>query len=79
MKKISLLALVLIASMAVFAQETQPKLRTPMAVTTRFGLRAGINMADLTAKNQTNTSGSVATEAESKTAFNGGVFVNVPI
>lgn len=77
MKKISLIALALCVSTAVFAQETQPQLKTPMATTTRFGIRGGINFADLTAKNL--PSGATATEAESKTAFNGGVFVNIPL
>ena len=77
MKKISLLALALGTSAAMFAQDTKPQLRTSMATTTRFGIRAGLNAADLTAKDL--PSGSSYTEAQSKTAFNGGFFVNVPI
>ncbi|HEX8314603.1 MAG TPA: porin family protein [Flavisolibacter sp.] len=75
MKKISLFALALCTSAAVFAQDNQPQLRTPMAVTPRFGIRGGVNLADLTAKNVS----SGYTEAQSKTAFNGGIFINIPL
>jgi hypothetical protein len=77
MKKISLFALALCTSAAVFAQDNQPQLRTPMEVKTRFGLRAGANLADLTFTEL--PSGSDITEAEHKTSFNGSVFVNVPL
>lgn len=77
MKKISLFALALCTSAAVFAQDTQPQLRTPMSTQTRFGLRGGVNLADLTFKNL--PSGTPVTEAQSKTSFQGGVFVNIPI
>lgn len=77
MKKISLIALALSTSAAVFAQDSKPTLVTPMAKAVRFGIRGGVNMADLTAKNL--PSGSAYTEAQSKTGFNGGFFVNIPI
>lgn len=77
MKKTSLLALALCAGWAAFAQNNEPQLRTPMAVKTRVGIRAGVNLADLTAKNLPSTTG--YTEAQSKTSFHGGVFVNVPL
>jgi hypothetical protein len=77
MKKISLIVSALCISTAMFAQDTQPQLVTPMAKTTRFGIRGGVNLADLTAKNL--PSGSRFTEAQSKTAFNGGFFINIPI
>jgi len=77
MKKISLLLLAACTGYASFAQSTQPQLRTPMAVTTRFGVRPGVNMADLTAKNL--PSGSAYTEAESKTSVVGGFFANIPL
>ena len=48
-----------------------------MASTTRFGLRAGVNLADLRFKDQ--PSGSTITEAQSKTSFNAGAFVNIPL
>lgn len=77
MKKISFIALALCAGWTSFAQNTQPQLRTPMAVKTRFGVRAGVNLADLTAKNL--PSGSAYTEAEYKTSVVGGVFANIPL
>lgn len=77
MKKISLALLSLSSSVALFAQSTQPQLRTPMAVTTRFGLRAGVNLADLTAKNL--PAGSPFTEAQSRTAYVVGAFANIPL
>ncbi|RYF86059.1 MAG: PorT family protein [Chitinophagaceae bacterium] len=77
MKKISFIVLALCTSAAVFSQNAQPQLVTPMAKATRFGIRGGVNLADLTAKNL--ASGSMYTEAQSKTGFNGGIFVNIPI
>ena len=77
MKKTSLFVLALFSGMAVFAQDEKPQLRTPMTVKTRFGLRGGVNLADLNAKNVSNTA--TFTEAESKTSFNAGVFANIPI
>lgn len=78
MKKTSLLFLSLCSGAALFAQRTtEPQLRTPMAVTTRFGLRAGVNLADLTAKNLPSTS--KFTEAEMRTAYVLGVFANIPL
>lgn len=77
MKKISLIALALCSGAAMFAQDVEPQLRTPMATKTRFGIRAGVNLADLTAKNL--PTGSTYTEAQAKTSFNGGIFVNVPL
>jgi hypothetical protein len=77
MKNISFIALALCASSALFAQDSHPQLRTPMAVKTRLGVRAGVNLADLTAKNL--PAGSAYTEAQSKTSFVGGLFANVPI
>lgn len=77
MKKSSLFALALLTGAAVFAQESQPQLRTPMAAKTRIGLRGGVNLADLTAKNL--PSGSTYSEAQAKTSFNAGVFANIPL
>lgn len=76
MKKISMMALAMTAGVVALAQEAQPQLRTPMAKTARFGIRGGANLADLTAKN-VGTGG--YTEAQSKTAFNGGLFMNIPL
>lgn len=77
MKKTSFLILTLCSTALAFAQNTQPQLRTPMAKTTRFGIRGGVNLADLRAKGL--PAGTPATDANSKTAFNGGVFVNIPL
>jgi hypothetical protein len=80
MKKVNLfLFLAMIVSTTVIAQ-SEPQLRTPMAVKTRVGLRAGLNLADMRASDQT-TSGTstMATGSQSKTSFNAGIFVNVPI
>lgn len=78
MKKTNLLLLSLCSGLALFAQNTsQPQLRTPMATATRFGVRAGVNLANLTAKNL--PSGSVYTESKSKTSFAGGIFANIPL
>ena len=46
MKKISLFALTLGTSMAMFAQ-SQPRLVTPMSNTARFGIKAGASLGDL--------------------------------
>ena len=77
MKKISLLFLSLCSGAALFAQTTQPQLRTPRTVTTHFGLRAGVNLSDLTAKNL--PSSSKFTEAEMRTAYVLGAFANIPL
>jgi len=77
MKKCSLVAFAAAMSAGVFAQETQPQLRTPMAVQTRIGLRGGVNLADLAAKNLPSTG--TYTEAQAKTSFNAGIFANIPL
>lgn len=79
MKKISLFGLSLAFSVAVFAQETQPQLVTPMAVKTRFGLRAGVNSATVNMSDQPSASSGVVTGANSKTSYVFGAFVNVPL
>ncbi|HET7896277.1 MAG TPA: porin family protein [Flavisolibacter sp.] len=79
MKKISVWALAMATSTAVFAQDTQPQLVTPMAVKTRIGLRGGVNLADLAAKDMPAMESSMASEAQAKTSFNAGLFVNVPL
>jgi hypothetical protein len=75
MKKISLIALALSAGTLVFSQ-TQPKLRTDMAVTTRFGIKAGANLAKL---NDDGFSGAAGFDSKNKTSFNAGLFANIPI
>jgi len=76
MKKISFVAVALATSMAVFAQNQQPKLRTDMTVTTRFGIKGGVNLDKLHADGYPS---SANFDSKMKTAFNGGVFANIPI
>lgn len=78
MKKISLFALALATSAAVFAQETQPQLRTERPVKTMFGLRAGMNLATVNMSDGTNAQ-NVVTGANSKTSYNAGLLVNIPL
>ncbi len=76
MKKISLIALALCMNAALFAQGTQPQLRTPMATKTRFGLRAGVNLANFRLNDYAT---STQPEVNQKTSYHAGVFVNIPI
>src|ERR1043165_9412091 len=78
MTKTSLFVLALVTSAAALSQNTTPQMKTAEIGTgTRFGLRGGANVADLTSKNVPSTS--TFTEAETKTSFNGGFFVNMPL
>ncbi|HUC82172.1 MAG TPA: porin family protein [Flavisolibacter sp.] len=74
MKKISLFVLALCTSAAVFAQDTQPQLRTPMERKVRFGIRAGANFASVNMSDVPN-----GPEINTKTSLHGGVFVNAPL
>jgi len=90
MKKMRLLTLAVMAVFAANAQDTSmnnttrigsamqqtPQLRTPMAVKTRFGLKAGVNLARLSAKEFTATA---EPHTNTKTSFNAGAFVNIPL
>lgn len=76
MKKISLLTLAVVTSLALFAQD-QPQLRTPMAVAPRFGIKAGVNLA--TAALEDIPSGASKPNTNNKTGFHGGVFYNIPL
>src|SRR5215218_7355792 len=90
MKKMSLLTIVTIAGFVATAQNTNtsstpqigsattqsPQLRTPMAVKTRFGLKAGVNLATLSAKEFTTTAEPSTTN---KTSYHVGAFVNIPL
>jgi hypothetical protein len=73
MKKISLIALGLTTSLAMFAQTSKP---TPMAVATRFGIKGGVNLAEFRLNGY--SSGTQPT-TNMKTSMNGGFFVNVPL
>jgi hypothetical protein len=77
MKKTSLIFSALFLATFSFAQNQQTQLRTPMARALRIGVRGGVNLADLNDKNL--PSGSLYNGAQSKTAFNGGLFLNIPI
>ncbi len=72
MKKISLIALLFGAHLALFAQTSKP---TKMAVKTRFGVKAGVNIAELRAKNFPS---STQVDVNTKSTFHGGFFVNIP-
>jgi hypothetical protein len=88
MKKVSLLTLVITAGLAATAQNTStstpigsqqaqtPQLRTPMAIKTRFGIKAGINEATLSAKEFATTT---VPSTTSKTSYHVGAFVNIPL
>lgn len=78
MKKISLFTLALVSGLAVYAQEQDHKpLRTPMDVKTRFGIRAGVSLANLEVDDDV-TSG-VVPNTNTKTSFVGGFLVNIPV
>lgn len=90
MKKMSLLTMLITTTFAAFSQNTTiggsapigsmnrqtPQLRTPMAVKTRFGIKAGVNSVTLSAKEFTTTA---APQTTRKTSWHAGAFVNVPI
>src|SRR5215216_833177 len=71
MKKISLIALALSTGLGVFAQDSQP---TPMAVKTRFGIKGGVNLAELKTANYPATD----PETNLKTTAYAGALVNIP-
>jgi len=75
MKKISLFALALSTSLAVFAQNDKPA-RTPMSVQPRFGIKGGVNLASLEIDDDTPTTNF---NTNSKTSFHVGVYGNIPI
>jgi hypothetical protein len=73
MKKISLFVLAVGSSLAMFAQGNDV---TPMAVKPRFGIKAGVNLAEF------NTKGFPSGEdptTNMKTSMHGGFFVNIPL
>jgi hypothetical protein len=84
MKKISLLSLAFISCFAVMAQTpigTDPNMgtkpmRTEMSTATRFGIRAGVNLATLEIDDDSQTN---PLNTNNKTSFHAGLFVNVPI
>jgi hypothetical protein len=72
MKKISLIALALCTSAALFAQD-QPQLRTEVTAAPRFGIKGGVNIA----KFNTDEAAS-GFDVHNKTSMHGGLFVNLP-
>jgi hypothetical protein len=76
MKKISLFVMAFVAALAVNAQNTQ-QLRTPREVTTRFGIKAGVNSASLNVKET--TAGNQNNKVNAKTSLHAGVFLNAPL
>lgn len=79
MKKISLFALALCSGLALFAQETQPQLRTPMAKKLMFGVDVGVNLARLDANAGDFPSGASVPSANTKTAMHAAVFLDIPL
>lgn len=75
MKKISFFALALCAGIAANAQ-SEPQLRTPMAVKPMFGVMAGVNLARLETKDDATATTS---NVNSKTSFHAGVYYDVPV
>lgn len=73
MKKISLFALALGSSLAMFAQ-SQTRLVTPMSTSPSFGIKAGASLGDLKFKDASN-----APSTEKKTNFDAGFFANIPM
>lgn len=73
MKKISLFALALSSSLAMFAQDNVNT--TPMAVKTYFGIKGGVNLAKLRTDNYPTSD----PKTNLKTTAHAGVFVNIPL
>lgn len=72
MKKISLIALALFTGLAVFSQD-QPQLRTEMARTTFFGVKAGANWAKFDVDEYPGVN------VNMKTSLHAGIFLNMPL
>jgi hypothetical protein len=79
MKKISLFALALVTGVVLNAQESDPQLRTSGEVKTRFGIRAGVNLASVNLSEGNSVSEGAVNGANSKTSYNAGILVNVPL
>lgn len=76
MKKISLFVLALCTSAAMFAQDAQPQLRTPMEKKVRVGIRAGANLAKF---RLTDFPSGTEPDIQTKTSMHAGLFVNAPL
>lgn len=78
MKKISFFTLLLLTGIWALCQD-QPRLTTPMSTQLRFGIRGGVNLADLYAKDQPANNTMYASDSKMRTSFIGGLFANLPI
>ncbi len=76
MKKLSLFAFALCAGIAVSAQDA-PQLRTPMEVKPRFGIKAGLNLANLEINDD--ASAAAGANTNSKTSLHAGVYYQIPL
>lgn len=74
MKKISLFALALVSSLAMFAQDNNNRMTTPMAKKVYWGVKAGVNLAEFRVDNV-----SPEPDLNMKTSINGGFLVNIPL
>lgn len=79
MKKIGLFVLAVVTGAVVYAQESGPQLRASVESKARFGLRGGVNLTSVNLSDGNSVSEGVVTGANSKTSYNAGVFVNVPL
>lgn len=75
MKRMVLFTMALAANVVLWAQGTEPKLRTEMKVKPRIGLKAGTNLAWLEVDDDVNASFNTNT----KTSLHGSVFANLPV
>lgn len=86
MKKIYLSTLALATGLVVMAQgdpligtPAHKPVRTDMEVKTRFGIKAGVNSAKLSVKDDSYANPAFAPETNHKTSFHAGAFVNIPL
>jgi len=75
MKRISLFALALSTSLAVFAQDAKPA-RTSMDTKPRVGIKGGVNLASLEIDDDTPVTNF---NTNSKTSFHVGIYGNIPL
>lgn len=76
MKRISLFMMAVATAFAAGAQ-SEPQLRTKMEVKPRFGIKAGVNLANLEIDDD--ASAAAGTNTTRKTSVNGGFFYNIPV
>ncbi len=78
MKKISFLSLALVTCFGVLAQDDQAHkpVRTAMSVQPRFGIKGGVNIANLEMDDEVTTT---EFKTNTKTTFQFGLFANIPL